>query len=122
MDRFKFRTPWYLGNKFAGFQYWGFEHGRVKLIGDCWESWVSKRDELTAKPDEQCVGLKDKKGNLIYEGDILGAGDRRYVVCWAHHGFVMRFTPDSASSYPLGGTGLFEIVGNIHEQAGQKDE
>lgn len=115
-NRLKFRTPYYLGDKFAGFQYWEFEHGRVKLIGDYWEPWVSKRDELTAKPDEQCTGLSDKIGNLIYENDILWAGVRRYVVCWAHHGFVMRFTPESASSYPLGGTDLFEIIGNIHKK------
>lgn len=50
-DRFKFRTPWYYGDKFAGFQYWEFEHSQVKLIGEYWKSWVSKRDELTAKPD-----------------------------------------------------------------------
>ena len=107
-DRLKFRTPYYLPNpdginEFVGFAHWDAITGRPNMMV-VWDN------------DEQCTGLKDKNGNLIYECDLLEAGGRRYVVCWAHHGFVMRFTPDSASSYPLGGTDLFEIIGNIHEQ------
>ena len=107
-DRLKFRTPYYLPNpdginEFVGFAHWDAISGRPNMMV-VWDN------------DEQCTGLSDKNGNLIYEGDLLEAGGRRYVVCWARHGFVMRFTPDSASSYPLGGTDLFEIIGNIHEQ------
>lgn len=124
-NRFKFRTPWYLGDRFAGFQYWEFEHGRVKLIGEHWESWVSKRDELTAKPDEQCTGLKDKKRDLIYENDImLGDSGFKYCIIWSEMelGWVLQnletrlcitmnaFTPDE-----------LEIIGNVHKQADQKD-
>nr|DAH24246.1 MAG TPA: YopX protein [Caudoviricetes sp.] len=77
-------------------------------------------DFITDPVFEQCTGLSDKIGKLIYEGDVLETGGRRCVVCWAHHGFVMRFTPDNASSYPLGGTDLFEIIGNIHKKEQQK--
>ena len=114
-DRFKFRV-WakkskrYTGNNAS---YSIDESGvlHVHTFGQHYELENTEDFEV-----EQCTGLKDKNGNLIYECDLLEAGGRRYVVCWAHHGFVMRFTPDSASSYPLGGTDLFEIIGNIHEQ------
>lgn len=130
-NKFKFRTPWYLGDKFAGFQYWEFEHGQVKLIGDYWEPWVSKRDELTAKPDEQCTGLEDLKGKLIYVGDNVrvDAHEER------HHAHYWHNKPQSVE---FGGSAFrlkqsyinlsefnskrIELIGNIHEQAKQKDE
>ena len=113
-DRFKFRV-W---DKYA------HETPAEQIQFLCFNGCLVDSDGCHHSPDdyifEQCTGLKDKNGKLVYEGDLLEAGGRRYVVCWAHHGFVMRFTPDSASSYPLGGTDLFEIIGNIHKQKEQQ--
>ena len=130
-DRFRFRTPYYLGEKFAGFQYWEFEHGRVKLIGEYWEPWVSKRDILTAKPDEQCTGLKDKNGILIYKGDTV-----RYwwnqktnigTICWDNYfaRFCIANNKEHSTEAPdclmfVADKKIIEIIGNIHEQKDNK--
>lgn len=122
-DRLNFRTPYYLGDKFAGFQYWEFEHGQVKLIGDYWEPWVSKRDELTAKPDEQCTGFSDKNGKLIYDDDIIRwYGTHKiqdYKVVWVNGGWCLK-NLRTMTTIAMTGLDASEIIGNIHEQAEQK--
>lgn len=123
MDRFKFRTPWYLGDKFAGFQYWEFEHGRVKLVGLYWEPWVSRRDELTAKPDEQCTGLKDRNGDLIYDGDVVydKIYENAFIISWDDDrtGYILSAHNTNHIDYLsklLINRHQLEIIGNIHER------
>ena len=84
---------------------------------------------------EQCTGLKDKNGNLIYEGDIVEItifgsigpnggyvdSDTQYqgVVVWAEQGFYVKVV-DNFFYIPEEPEDV-EIVGNIHEQAERKD-
>lgn len=122
-DRLKFRTPYYLPNpdgtnEFVAFAYWDAITGRPNMM----VVWGN---------DEQCSGLRDKSGNLIYEGDIIKCEidiERELSVVWddgcfgvyvpTHDDFVKFYTLGNFTKHEWEVKNI-EIISNIHEKEQQ---
>lgn len=129
-DRFKFRVWDKLDEQYYDencFQMQIESSGDLFIIGvgndgeDCF--WETDNTVI-----EQCTGLKDKNGKLIYEGDIVlksdvsAIGYSRTRVCkvhWHNNWLSWAITTQYSDTYELSEfePQQYEIIGNIHENA-----
>ena len=128
-SRFKFRV-WDKGNK----RYQGTQDWQPYLDTDGDVCFINTDDVRDYPPEnyfiiEQCTGLKDKNGKLIYEGDVIkDTGEIKYQIMWKDARFVavaikeFDYMPDNLLNQKWIDVWKHEIIGNIHEQAEQKDK
>ena len=116
VDRFKFRVWDVLKRKYCNDEV-AIRQDGTAYIGEC----MLEREYFRI---EQCAGLHDKNGKLIYEGDRVESHDMfddLYVfnVEWFQGKMVLRSTPNSAPVLVWDSLS-YEIIGNIHEKEGAK--
>ena len=104
----------------------GFSEDEIEQI-ECDYSSEPCDDYLNIDADEidQCTGLKDKNGRLIYEGDIIKTPSLTYllkvdvfnVLACIERDFSYRvdWSRFVADIYHEGRQRFIEVIGNIHE-------
>ena len=118
-DRYKFRAWDKTENTYIEDAQFTYDDGCEGGMGSF--RHYSFRDLLEDKNCivEQCTGLKDKNGKLIYEGDWLKTKDGYYCyVVWFKGFWWVKSLPSEAMD--LEHAEFYkecEVVGNIHENA-----
>lgn len=104
-DRFKFRIWDEKEKRFL-------DHPQINPLFGCVCGYENSTYPLQI---EQCTGLKDKNGNLIYESDYVKANDIIYRVFW-NKTKISLVNILNGDIIDISETITMEIVGNEHEK------
>jgi uncharacterized phage protein (TIGR01671 family) len=128
-DRFKFRVWSEKDHEYldAGY-YEAFWLSPDGVVHAGLTEWNGIQDEYKEIPQkqlivEQCTGLRDKNGKLIYEGDVIQENGINRYIHWHDGGlcYSVRYCSKCHWSLRKEDVENAEIIGNIHESEG-KDE
>ena len=116
-DRFKFRVWDALINEYR-------KEGTIQLSGNGQPFIIDgnmQPQDIDNVIIEQCTGLKDKNGKLIYENDIVQYNDQECgTVIFREGCWVWDWKVNDPPLYLLESY-YFKIVGNIHEMESENE-
>ena len=121
MRPIKYRVPMFsYDGKFSHFSYWGrIDHtGAIVFNGECFTS-PEQSNKHTPGDDEQFIGLHDKNGKEIYEGDIVtGWFDHEKITGNIFYGSDAKFYIERNGLFGIelnNAQDWTEVIGNIYE-------
>ena len=124
-DRFKFRV-WDKEN-FNYLEFEGFKKGEIEFNFDIDTNSIWIEFDHNKYILEQCTGLKDKNGKLIYEGDIVRDehSEAVAIIEWLSYAYSLMahirgmddYVPLEDICYACEASTPFEVIGNIYEDS-----
>ena len=94
----------------------------IDCDGQLWENCTPIDNSDNHLFIEQCTGLKDKNGKLIFEGDVLLFNGSRNPVYFDDGSFVILHSGSVFIPIKQKYTDVFEIIGNIHEMESENEQ